>query len=149
MNILEVRNLNKTYKDFQLKDVNLTIPKGYIMGFVGQNGAGKTSTINLINHICKCDSGSIKIDGISYADSEAIRLELQKNKILNSKFSLTKYRKELLLKDSNSLVLSSKYNSYKEKVYNLLITLEKEDRYVPYYGKPFSYYYHIIEKKNS
>lgn len=38
------------------------------MGFVGQNGAGKTSTINLINHICKCDSGSIKIDGISYAD---------------------------------------------------------------------------------
>lgn len=68
MNILEVRNLNKTYKDFQLKDVNLTIPKGYIMGFVGQNGAGKTSTINLINHICKCDSGSIKIDGISYAD---------------------------------------------------------------------------------
>ena len=67
MNILEVRNLNKTYKDFQLKDVNLTIPKGYIMGFVGQNGAGKTSTINLINHICKCDSGSIKIDGISYA----------------------------------------------------------------------------------
>ncbi len=91
----------------------------------------------------------IEIDGISYADSEAIRLELQKNKILNSKFSLTKYRKELLLKDSNSLVLSSKYNSYKEKVYNLLITLEKEDRYVPYYGKPFSYYYHIIEKKNS
>ena len=68
MNILEVRNLNKTYKDFQLKDVNLTIPKGYIMWFVGQNGAGKTSTINLINHICKCDSGSIKIDGISYAD---------------------------------------------------------------------------------
>ena len=52
MNILEVRNLNKTYKDLQLKDVNLTIPKGYIMGFVGQNGAGKTSTINLINHIC-------------------------------------------------------------------------------------------------
>ena len=52
MNILEVRNLNKTYKDFQLKDVNLTIPKGYIMGFVGQNGARKTSTINLINHIC-------------------------------------------------------------------------------------------------
>lgn len=35
---------------------------------IGQNGAGKTSTINLINHICKCDSGSIKIDGISYAD---------------------------------------------------------------------------------
>lgn len=41
MNILEVRNLNKTYKDFQLKDVNLTIPKGYIMGFVGQKRGRK------------------------------------------------------------------------------------------------------------
>ena len=68
MNILEVRDLNKSYKDFQLKDVNLTIPKGYIMGYVGQNGAGKTSTINVINHICKCDSGSVKVDGISYED---------------------------------------------------------------------------------
>ena len=37
MNILEVRNLNKTYKDFQLKDVNLTIRIGYLMGFVGLN----------------------------------------------------------------------------------------------------------------
>ena len=41
MNILEVRNLNKTYKDFQLKDVNLTIPKGYIMGFVDKTGQEK------------------------------------------------------------------------------------------------------------
>ena len=66
MNILEIRNLNKSYKDFSLKNINLTIPAGYIFGFVGQNGAGKTSTINMINHICKTKEGTIKIDGITY-----------------------------------------------------------------------------------
>ena len=38
-NILEIRNLNKEYKNFSLKDIDLSIPSGYIMGYVGQNGA--------------------------------------------------------------------------------------------------------------
>ena len=50
-NILEIKNLNKSYKKFELKNINLTIPAGYIMGYVGQNGAGKTTTINMINHM--------------------------------------------------------------------------------------------------
>lgn len=68
MNILEIRNLNKDYKGFSLKNINLTIPAGYIFGFVGQNGAGKTSTINMVNHICKFKNGSIKVNGITYDD---------------------------------------------------------------------------------
>ena len=40
MNILEISNLNKKYKDFELKNINLIIPAGFIVGFVGQNGAG-------------------------------------------------------------------------------------------------------------
>lgn len=40
MNILEISNLNKKYKDFELKNINLIIPAGFIFGFVGQNGAG-------------------------------------------------------------------------------------------------------------
>ena len=36
-NILEIKNLNKSYKKFELKNINLTIPAGYIMGYVGQN----------------------------------------------------------------------------------------------------------------
>lgn len=72
MNILEIRNLNKSYKDFSLKNINLTIPAGYIFGFVGQNGAGKTSTINMINHICKTKEGTIKIAGITY-DEDPVR----------------------------------------------------------------------------
>lgn len=66
MNILEIKDLNKDYKGFSLKNINLTIPAGYIFGFVGQNGAGKTSTINMINHICKYKTGTIKVNGVTY-----------------------------------------------------------------------------------
>lgn len=69
MNVLEIKNLNKDYKGFSLKNINLTIPAGYIFGFVGQNGAGKTSTINMINHICKYKEGTIKVDGITYNEN--------------------------------------------------------------------------------
>lgn len=43
----EIINLNKAYKGFALKNVSLSLPKGYIMGFVGKNGAGKSTTMKL------------------------------------------------------------------------------------------------------
>lgn len=65
MNALEIRNLSKSYKksDFHLQDINLTIPKGSIMGLVGKNGAGKSSIINSIFHIINKDSGEILFHG--------------------------------------------------------------------------------------
>lgn len=60
-NILEVKNLRKTYKTFALQDVSFNVPKGYIMGFVGKNGAGKTTTIKSILGIVKSDSGEVTI----------------------------------------------------------------------------------------
>ena len=44
----EIINLNKAYKGFALKNVSLSLPKGYIMGFVGKNGAGKSTTMNCL-----------------------------------------------------------------------------------------------------
>jgi ABC-2 type transport system ATP-binding protein len=58
-NILEVKNLNKTYGAFSLKNVSFEIPKGYIMGFIGPNGAGKTTTIKSILNMVKYESGEI------------------------------------------------------------------------------------------
>ena len=63
-NILEVRNLNKNYNTFSLKDVSFDVPKGYIMGFVGPNGAGKTTTIKSILNIISYQSGEIKLFGL-------------------------------------------------------------------------------------
>ena len=59
-NILEVKNLNKSYDTFSLKNVSFEIPKGYIMGFVGPNGAGKTTTIKSMLNIIRYQSGEVK-----------------------------------------------------------------------------------------
>ncbi|WP_253676663.1 MULTISPECIES: ATP-binding cassette domain-containing protein [unclassified Treponema] len=55
--ILNIKDLNKDYKSFSLKNINLQIPKGTVMGFIGANGAGKTTTIKLIMQLIKKDSG--------------------------------------------------------------------------------------------
>jgi ABC-2 type transport system ATP-binding protein len=48
MNALELKNVGKAYKGFSLKDVSFDLPEGYIMGFIGENGAGKSTTIKAI-----------------------------------------------------------------------------------------------------
>lgn len=62
-NILEVKNLTKKYKEFTLDSVNLSIPEGCIMGFIGANGAGKSTTIKSILNIVIPDSGEITVFG--------------------------------------------------------------------------------------
>ena len=47
-NYLEVKNLSKSFDSFQLHNISFTLPKGYIMGLIGPNGSGKTTTIKLI-----------------------------------------------------------------------------------------------------
>lgn len=73
----EIINLNKAYKGFALQNINLSLPKGYIMGFVGANGAGKSTTMGCLMGMIKPDSGSIKIfdkdiKNITAADKEKI-----------------------------------------------------------------------------
>ena len=62
-NILEIKNLSKNFKDFSLNNLNLIIPRGVIMGLIGENGAGKSTTINcILNEIGK-STGEIYIFG--------------------------------------------------------------------------------------
>lgn len=72
MELLEVRNVSKHYKNFSLENIDFVLPKGFIMGYVGQNGAGKSTTLNLITNLCKCSEGEIYVDGITCI-SDAIR----------------------------------------------------------------------------
>ena len=67
-NAIEIKNLCKNYPSFSLKDVNITLPKGYIMGFVGANGAGKSTTIAALLGLIKTDGGSCKINGKDIRD---------------------------------------------------------------------------------
>ena len=61
MNSIEIRNLQKNYKNFSLTIDNLHIPEGYITGFIGPNGSGKTTTIKSLLGMVKANSGEIKI----------------------------------------------------------------------------------------
>lgn len=63
MNALEIRNLTKTYPGFRLQNLNLTLPSGCILGLVGENGAGKSTTIKLILDMIRKDSGTITLFG--------------------------------------------------------------------------------------
>ncbi len=76
-NILEIKGLNKAYNGFALKDVSFSLPKGYIMGFVGENGSGKTTTIRSILNMANIDSGKISVFGFdSVTDTIAIKEKL-------------------------------------------------------------------------
>ncbi len=74
MNALEIKNLTKTYPDFTLDSINLTLPSGCIMGLVGENGAGKSTTIKLILDLIHADGGEITVLG---ADSRNTTLALR------------------------------------------------------------------------
>lgn len=63
MNAIEIKGLCKNYKNFRLDNLDLTLPCGCIMGLIGENGAGKSTTINLLLDIIKKDSGEIRILG--------------------------------------------------------------------------------------
>lgn len=64
MNILEARNITKTYDGHTaLSDLTLDIPEGSVYGLLGPNGAGKTSFIRIINQITAPDSGEISLNG--------------------------------------------------------------------------------------
>ena len=77
MNALEIRNLTKSYPGFMLDNINLTLPSGCIMGLIGENGAGKSTTIKLILDMIHKDSGSITILGKDNQDN----IELTKEDI--------------------------------------------------------------------
>lgn len=63
MNALEIKDLTKRYDGFSLEGVSFELPSGCIMGLIGENGAGKSTTIKLILDMIKRDGGEIKILG--------------------------------------------------------------------------------------
>lgn len=69
-NAIEVKGLNKHYKGFSLQDVTFQVPTGQVTGFIGQNGAGKSTTIRAILNMLKRDDGKITIFGADNVEEE-------------------------------------------------------------------------------
>lgn len=70
---ISVKNLTKKYKDFQLNNISFEIPEGSIVGFVGENGAGKSTTMKAILGLMPVEAGEIKLLGheMKYGDKAA------------------------------------------------------------------------------
>lgn len=69
--IIEIKNLKKRYDDnFELGKIDISIPKGVIVGLIGENGAGKTTLIKSMLNIINIDDGEIKIFGKDYKKEE-------------------------------------------------------------------------------
>lgn len=68
--LVEVKNLSKQLGKFRLNDISFQLPKGYIMGLIGQNGAGKTALLHTILGLYEPDAGEVFIVGKTYEESE-------------------------------------------------------------------------------
>ena len=70
---IELENVSKQYDGFLLDKISFKVIKGTVMGFVGQNGSGKTTTIKALLGINKIDEGNIKINGRDILDKELVK----------------------------------------------------------------------------
>ena len=70
MNVLEVRGLTKAYPAFALRDVTFTVPEGAVMGFIGRNGAGKSTTLKSLLGLVHPDGGEVRFFGKDFAGHE-------------------------------------------------------------------------------
>lgn len=70
MYAIEMQNITKTLGNFQLNLPNLTVQQGYITGFIGENGSGKTTTIKLLMNMLFADAGNIRILGMDMPAQE-------------------------------------------------------------------------------
>ena len=76
-NCIELQGVCKSYGDFTLQDLNLTLPGGAIMGLIGENGAGKTTAIKCILGMTRTDSGTVTVLGQPMGpDGAALRQEI-------------------------------------------------------------------------
>ena len=70
MECIEIKNLEKKLGNFSLQIDELKIPEGFVTGFIGPNGSGKTTTIKLIMNMLKKDNGTIEILGKEYKECD-------------------------------------------------------------------------------
>lgn len=72
-NVIEIKGLTKRYKGFALEDLNLELPAGCILGLVGENGAGKSTTIRLIMDAISRDAGQVTVLGVDNRSPDFLR----------------------------------------------------------------------------
>jgi transporter len=115
---IKVKNLNKKYEGFELKNISFEIPEGSIVGLIGENGAGKTTTIKSILNIIKSD-GEIQVFGKDIKQNEK-EIKSKLGVVLDDSF-LSEY---LTPKKINS-IMKNFYNTWDKELFENYIKLFK------------------------
>lgn len=126
MRAIEISNVTKTLNEFELEIKKLNIEKGFITGFIGPNGSGKTTTIKLIMNMLFKDSGSIKIFGKEYEKDD-----ISIKEVIGYVGDMPGYVHETKLKNIKKSI-SIFYKNWDEKLYNkylIQFKLDENKRY--------------------
>ena len=115
---IKVKNLNKKYEGFELKNISFEIPEGSIVGLIGENGAGKTTTIKSILNIINSE-GQIQVLGKDIKQNEK-EIKSKLGVVLDDSF-LSEY---LTPKKINS-IMKDFYNTWDKKLFEKYIKIFK------------------------
>lgn len=110
--MLEIKNLSKSFKKFKLEDISFKLDPGYIMGFIGPNGSGKTTTIKLIMNLLKRDSGEIKIFG-----QDNIKSEKEIKDRIGFVYDSSHFYEDLTIKQMKNIIASF-YSKWDDTTFN-------------------------------
>ena len=112
-NAIEIRSLCKHYKGFSLDDLNLDLPYGCVLGLVGENGAGKSTTIRLIMDTLERDGGTVSVLGADNQSKEFLDLKEDIGVVLDETFV-----PEVINAKQMGKIMAGTYKNWDQAVYD-------------------------------
>ena len=113
MNAIELSHIHKSFGSFAIQDLSLTVPSGTICGLVGENGAGKSTTIRLLMNALRPDSGSARVLGVDAASPEFREVKEDVGVVLDEA-----YFPETLTAVQVGKVMAATYRRWEQKTYD-------------------------------
>ena len=113
MNAIELSHINKSFGDFAIRDLNLTVPSGTICGLVGENGAGKSTTIRLLMGALRPDSGTASVLGTDVTSPEFREVKEDVGVVLDEA-----YFPESLNAAQVGKIMAATYRQWDQKLYD-------------------------------
>ena len=112
-NAIEIRGLSKSYKDFTLDSLDLDLPYGCVLGLVGENGAGKSTTIRLIMNALERDGGTVTVLGADNKSRQFLDLKEDIGVVLDETFV-----PEIINAKQLGKVMAGTYKNWDQAAYN-------------------------------
>lgn len=113
MNAIDIRGLTKQYRDFTLGPMDLALPMGCVLGLVGENGAGKSTTIRLIMNAVSRDGGQVQVMGMDNQSPEFREMKENVGVVLDETCV-----PEFITAKQLGKILAGAYRNWDEAAYN-------------------------------